>query len=50
MKSEKLIFETLSLILYMYDNYRFCCKMTEEEAKKKTLDNYSDFYEWLREK
>lgn len=49
MKTKKEVFETLGYILTFYENYRFIINMSEEEAKKKTLDIYHDFYEWLNE-
>jgi len=50
MKDKELVFETLKLILVFYDNMRFCCKQSEQEAVDKTLKAYNDFYEWLNEK
>jgi len=50
MKSKKMVFATLEIMLAYYDNFRFILKMTEADAVKKTLETYSDFYEWLTEK
>jgi len=47
MKTKEQVFETLRFILTFYENYRFVVNYSEEEAKKKTLQVYSDFYDWL---
>ena len=47
MKSKKMVYATLKIMLTFYDNYRFVMKMSEEDAVKKTLEVYDDFYEWL---
>lgn len=49
MKTKKEIFETLECILTCYDSYRINLDLSEEQAQQKTLDTYSDFYEWLNE-
>ena len=49
MKKKELVFETLKQILGFYDSYRITLKMSKEEAIKKTLETYDDFYEWLNE-
>lgn len=48
MKNKKVVFDTLRQMLRFYDNYRFLMKMTEDEATEKTLEVYSDYYEWLK--
>jgi len=50
MKSKKVVLDTLKIILGFYDSYRIIYKMPKEEAIKKTLETYDDFYEWLTEK
>ncbi len=47
MKKRKEVFETLNQILLCYESYRNILKLTQDKAIKKTLDTYSDFYEWL---
>ena len=48
MKSKKEVFDTLETILGFYENYRTTLGLSVEEATKKTLETYSDFYEWLQ--
>jgi hypothetical protein len=50
MKSKEDVFETLKMILEWYDTNRVFLKMSKEKAIEKTLDNYSDFYEWIYDK
>jgi hypothetical protein len=47
MKDKKWVFQTLGIILDFYDNERVILKKSKEEAKKKVLEIYSDFYEVL---
>ena len=50
MKSKKDVFNTLETILGYYEIYRANLNLSIEDATKKTLETYSDFYEWLQEK
>jgi len=50
MKSKSWTFKTLGLILNCYNAYREALKISHEEAVKKTLKTYDDFYEVIIEK
>jgi len=50
MKTKQMFEEALRQLLTFYDNYRFVMKMTEEEAKDKTIGVYYDFYDWILDK
>jgi len=47
MKTKKDVFDTIENMLTFYENYRVTLGLSEEEAKKKTLNTYYDFYDWL---
>jgi len=50
MKTKKEVMETLETILKWCALKKTILGLDEEEAIKQTLENYSDFYEWLNGK
>jgi hypothetical protein len=48
MKTKEDVIDTLSMIIDFYQGY-IEIGITPKEAKRRTLDNYSDFYEWVYE-
>lgn len=50
MKSKKWFFEALETMLGFYDNYKVILGLSKEDAIKRTLETYNDFYEMLSSK
>ena len=46
-KSKEEIMGTIELILEGYESQRTIFNRTPEEAKKRTMTEWQDFYEWL---
>ncbi len=47
-RSKEGVFATLKQMIEFYNSYREVLKLNHEEAMKKALDAYFDFYEWLQ--
>jgi hypothetical protein len=49
MKSKKWFFEALRIFLNFYDGYKEGLDLSHDEAVKRTLEAYDDFWDWLQE-